>query len=179
MVEDERFRIVYDACYAPVLRYAFRRVPADAVEDITSEVFVVAWRRRSELPPEPLPWLYGVARKTIANYERGRRRRGQLDDQLQRNAAAAHSSDASVVEGMHITWALRQLSERDREVLRLTAWEGLDIRSTAVVLECSAPTASVRLHRARRRLQRLLQSADAPRGDIPPRPRAHKTTSEV
>lgn len=61
-----------------------------------------------------------------------------------------------------VATALAALSERDREVLRLAAWEELDGTELAEALGCSAGTAKVRLHRARQRLARLLSGTDHP-----------------
>ncbi len=52
--------------------------------------------------------------------------------------------------------ALEQLSESDREVLMLIAWEGLSPAQAAAALGVKAATVRVRLHRARRRLARAL-----------------------
>ncbi|TCC57419.1 sigma-70 family RNA polymerase sigma factor [Kribbella pittospori] len=49
-----------------------------------------------------------------------------------------------------------QLSDADRELLSLVAWEGLDTAQLAAALGCSRNSAAVRLHRARRRLERLM-----------------------
>jgi RNA polymerase sigma-70 factor (ECF subfamily) len=52
--------------------------------------------------------------------------------------------------------ALAQLPDRDRELLMLVAWEGLEPAQLARVLGVSRGTANVRLHRARRRLAAAL-----------------------
>jgi RNA polymerase sigma factor (sigma-70 family) len=52
--------------------------------------------------------------------------------------------------------AFARLSEDDREVLALVAWEELDAEEVATVLGCSRNAARIRLHRARRRLAREL-----------------------
>nr|WP_240974122.1 sigma factor-like helix-turn-helix DNA-binding protein [Nonomuraea sp. FMUSA5-5] len=52
--------------------------------------------------------------------------------------------------------ALDDLREDDRELVLLLAWEGLDLHQAAKALGCSWPTARMRLHRARKRLNRLL-----------------------
>ncbi len=59
--------------------------------------------------------------------------------------------------------ALQTLSDGDRELLLLVAWEQLDARDLAAVLGCSVPTTAVRLHRARRRLR---QALTAPATDL-------------
>ena len=58
------------------------------------------------------------------------------------------------------------LSERDREVLRLIAWEGLSLAEAAVVLGCSALACRVRYHRAKTRLARRLEAIEAFRPDL-------------
>ena len=62
-----------------VLAYALRRVgdPEDAA-DVVAETFLVAWRRIDAVPDHELPWLFGVARKVIANQRRGERRLASL-----------------------------------------------------------------------------------------------------
>ncbi len=58
-------------------------------------------------------------------------------------------------------WALGELREEDREILRLGAWEGLTHREIGRILGCSANAAKIRLHRARRRLAAQLSMAEA------------------
>jgi DNA-directed RNA polymerase specialized sigma24 family protein len=70
---ERRFvRRQFEATHRQVLAYAMRRtrIEADA-EDIAAETFAIAWRRMTEVPPIPLPWLYGVARRLLANQRRG------------------------------------------------------------------------------------------------------------
>jgi len=50
-----------------VRAYVRRRVPEELVDDAVADVFVVCVRRIDDVPGDPLPWLYGVARKTLAN----------------------------------------------------------------------------------------------------------------
>src|SRR5690349_8155357 len=71
---EERFRAAYRRHAPAVWRYLARRLGDDVLaEDLTSEVFVVAWRRRHEAPTDSLPWLYGVARRVLANDRRAAR----------------------------------------------------------------------------------------------------------
>ncbi|MDG4802549.1 sigma-70 family RNA polymerase sigma factor [Micromonospora sp. WMMD980] len=68
------FTGLYAAEYANVVRYGLRRLAdSDASAELAQEVFVVAWRRRDEVPDRSLPWLYGVARRILANHWRSRR----------------------------------------------------------------------------------------------------------
>ncbi|MFC7264327.1 RNA polymerase sigma factor [Streptomyces lutosisoli] len=159
MSNDETFAAAYREHYWAVSRYVARRLDGHSsdVEEVVAEVFTVAWRRRSDLPPSPLPWLYGVARRCLANAVRGYGRRRRLVDRLG-NDESAHGTQ--VVEGPDTEspgdWvheALARLSPADQEVLRLTAWEELAVDEVAVALGCGSRAAAMRLHRARRRLR--------------------------
>jgi RNA polymerase sigma factor (sigma-70 family) len=149
----ERFTDLYKEHYQHLENYAARRVPSDHVRDVVAATFLVAWRRFAELPEEPLPWLYGTARRVIANERRGWARWEALVEELATHASPAEPDPAeSVVARWQLVSALRELSERDRELLFLVEWEQLSIGDASRVVGCSAAAARVRLHRARRRL---------------------------
>jgi RNA polymerase sigma factor (sigma-70 family) len=171
---DEReraFRRIYAAHFDAVLAYSLRRVdrPEDA-GDVTAETFLVAWRRLSHAPSEPelRPWLYGVARRVLANHRRGERRRSALGERLRRELRA-HVPDSSgeVVQRADVTDAMRRLSARDQEVLELHLWEGLESREIAEVLGLATAVVRPRLSRARGRLRELLGNDPPPPGHHP------------
>ena len=143
--------------YPHVFAYARRRSPEDAA-DVVSEVFLTAWRRLDELPADALPWLFAVARRTIANARRSAARRSSVPIA---DPASVSDAESTVIERVEVARAFRRLSERDREVLMLVAWDGLTPARAARVLGCSVPTFHVRLHRARARLARALEVGDS------------------
>jgi RNA polymerase sigma-70 factor, ECF subfamily len=158
---DDRLAWLVHDHYRRVLAYLCRRIgDRHAAEELAAETFVVAWRRLPDVPTEPLPWLYRVARGLLLNeYRRTARRQ----------AAEARAGDAGrpsddpadrVPEADRVVRALAGLSERDRELLMLIGWEGLTVAQAATVLEMPSPAVSVRLYRARRRLARLLTELD-------------------
>lgn len=153
------FDQLYRAHRDDVWRYLRRRAASEP-EDLTTEVFLVAWRRRSELPDAPLPWLYGVARKVLANHRRGAGRRDALAERAGAHAELA-APDPADAYGLRdeLARALGALSDADRELVLLVAWEGLSVREAAAALGCRSGTAAVRLHRARRRLHTALGDA--------------------
>jgi len=157
---QERFRHVYAEHVDRVLGYALRRTdrPEDAA-DVVAETFLVAWRRLGDVPEEPRTrlWLYGVARRVLANQRRGERRRTSLGERLAADLATAVPDHApGVAERLRYGHALDRLGERDRELVLLHAWEGLEPREIAEVLGVSAVAARSRLSRARARLRALL-----------------------
>ncbi|GIF05142.1 RNA polymerase sigma factor [Actinoplanes siamensis] len=161
MDSDDQFRQVYAANFQPLLGYALRRVeqPADAA-DVVAETFLIAWRRRHEVPPggETRLWLYGVARRVLANHHRGGERRERLGERLRRRLAAVGGADpgSEVLERLAVREALARLGDLDREVLTLTVWEGLEPREVAEVLGVNAAAVRTRLSRARARLRELV-----------------------
>ena len=168
---EDRFRQVYAATFELLLAYAMRRVeqPEDAA-DVVAETYLVAWRRRDELPVDaevPL-WLYGVARRVLSNHHRGGVRRQRLGERLRQRIGAAVSADpaAEVPGRLVVRAALARLPELDREVLTLTVWEGLEPREAAVVLGVSAAVVRTRLSRARARLRELTGNDSGPPGHV-------------
>lgn len=136
-----------------ILRYFARRVdPVEDTADLMSGVMLTAWRRRDAIPPPPqdVLWLYGVARNVLANHRRGTRRRTaatqDLADQLL--SAPAHPPVPSV-EVLDVRAAIRSLNEIDREILTLSAWEGLTSAEITAVIGLSPSTVRTRLARAR------------------------------
>ena len=68
-----------------MLAYVLRRVErAEDAGDVVAETFLVAWRRMDKVPAgdEARLWLYGVARRQLANQRRGELRRSRLADRL-------------------------------------------------------------------------------------------------
>ena len=155
---EERFTRLFDAHYAAVRAYAWRRGP-DSADDVVAETFTIAWRRLGSVPAEPLPWLIGVARNVRRNLERGeRRRRAREPDCVDAVVAPSFAGALEAAAVLHT--ALEGLPAGDREILLLVAWEGLDRAGLAAALGCSAATAGVRLFRARRRLAAALALAE-------------------
>ena len=161
MTDDprRRFEQVYAVHHAAILGYALRRTGnADDAADVIAETFLTAWRRIDDIPAGEAarPWLYGVARKVLANQRRGEQRRTALGERLRFELAAEpyRHEPPPGLEG--VAAALRRLGDADREILTLAGWEGLDAGQIAVVLGCSRNAARIRLHRARRRFAAAL-----------------------
>ena len=157
-----RLEALYAEHAAAVHAYARRRADAATAEDAVAETFLVAWRRLRDVPSaDPLPWLYATARHVLANQRRGDARRAALSARLQRERPAPPAAEPGVSEeGAALLRALAALRPADREVLLLTAWEGLEPARAAVVLGCTRAALHVRLHRARRRLEAALAPAE-------------------
>jgi RNA polymerase sigma factor (sigma-70 family) len=144
-MDDVAFERIYRRHAAAVRAYVARRAASGEVDDALADAWAVAWRRRDDLPDNPLPWLYGTARRVLANQRRGRARLRALLDKVKT------LDDVQLADGA-LAEALGRLSEPDREALLLTAWEGLSGQEAAVAMRCSISAFHTRLHRARKRL---------------------------
>ncbi|TCC49771.1 RNA polymerase sigma factor [Kribbella capetownensis] len=158
-----RFRELFENNYRHLLGYALRRVASpDDAADIVADTMLVAWRRFDEVPVDGTArlYLYGVARRVLANHRRGEIRRDRLAERLRLQLAEATPDQTSLADStVAIREALAKLSDNDRELLMLTGWDGLDPREAAVVLGVPARTVRTRLHRARVRLRRVVGDA--------------------
>jgi RNA polymerase sigma-70 factor, ECF subfamily len=151
---DRRFVALYEAHAGAVLGYARRRIGPEAAEDVLAETFLVAWRRRHDVPADALPWLYAVAANVLRNRARSERRQAALSARLAAEPAFVVDDGAP---DPRLRAALETLKPIDREALLLTAWEGLSADRAARAAGCSRATFHVRLHRARKRLAQALE----------------------
>ena len=122
---------------------------------------------RRDLPSEPHDrlWLFGIARRVLANAERADRRRSRLTRRLTAQPAPVPAASPSTdSEAAAIARALAALSPSDRELLLLTGWEELTPAQIAQLLNRPAPLISRRLHRARQRFATALTAAGGQAG---------------
>jgi RNA polymerase sigma-70 factor, ECF subfamily len=175
--DQVRFQELYRMTRVDLLAYLVRRArsPEDAA-DMLAETYLIAWRKFDQLPHDEGArlWLFGVARRLLLEHARRRRVTAALNERLANEIRAARPrSPIDVTEHATLAAALAQLTPRDREVLTLTAWEGLTPREISKVLGISANAVRIRLHRCRTRLLPSLASAR------PPQPRSTPATANA
>jgi RNA polymerase sigma-70 factor (ECF subfamily) len=157
--DEAWFTAIYAAHYAQIVNYGRRRLADDdAAAELAQDVYVVAWRRRLDVPEHALPWLYAVARRLLANEWRSRRSAPAVVPLDADPAACSGEFAAGVAD---VRTALGTLGEADQEILRLVGWEELTVAEAALVLGCTRTTAAVRLHRARKRLLAAMTTSPA------------------
>jgi RNA polymerase sigma-70 factor (ECF subfamily) len=169
MTEDE-FSDLFRQTAGRLHSYAVRQVGRDAADDVVSETYAIAWRRRERIGIPALPWLFVVARNVASTMRRSKRRADQLwltAVREQWRAASSESPEAEVLARDVALAALGRCSATDREVLLLTAWDGLGPSDAAIVLGCSTRAFTVRLSRARARYDEFVQALESPE---PPEP---------
>ena len=167
--DDREFDALFEAHYQDLRRYVMRRIEdGGGAEDVLAETFAIAWRRRDRMPEPAIPWLFGICHKVIANRRRSAKRRARLFTRLAGTRVDLGRDPADVLaERSDIARAFSELSDSQREVLRLVAWEGLSAADAAAVLGCSPAAFRVRLHRARSELAKRLGEAGHERDESP------------
>lgn len=162
---DSAFRGLYDRCHREVFAYFSRRTDSDSALECTEDVFLVAWRRFGDVPSGDgeLKWLYGVARRVLANRRRSVMRRSRLTRRLLGlGAESPQEPEAQLiqrVEEQEVIDAVARLSPNDQEIVRLAYWEELPHADIGRIVGCSAGAVDTRLHRAVRRIEKELVSS--------------------
>lgn len=151
-LDQEQFTRTYRELLPAISRYLSRRVPEREVEDLAAQTFEIAWRKRAEVTAgEELPWLYRIASFQVANY----RRRHQSAVRylvLSLVPESAPSAESLAIFDIDLAAAWRTLSSSEQSLLALVVFEGLSVQDAATASEISANAASIRLHRARKKL---------------------------
>ena len=137
----------------PITKFLYRRVEVKDVDDLSAEVFEIAWRKGGKVTVgEELPWLYRVATNLVANH---RRRNARAQNLLAAIVApdTSPSAESIAVADIALADAWRRLPATSRQILALTALDGLSVGETASALDITANAVSVRLNRARNQLR--------------------------
>ena len=138
---------------------------ASLAEDVAQEAFVRAYRAiaRFDLTLPFYPWLYRILKNCCftALKKRTRTRAVSLDAEDAPPVAAAPNDPSSgatrteLKEQVH--WAMEQVSEKHREILHLSHFQGLAYKEIAACLDIPIGTVMSRLWAARRALRKVLE----------------------
>lgn len=155
---ESRFRALAVEATPVVGAYLRRRlyplVEAD-LDDLVEEVLIVAWRRLDDIPSgATIPWLIGVSRNVLRNAQRKRRRAIAAQDRV-RPVGPTAPAEELVVADEGVRQALAALSDDDREILLLHAWDGRSAADIAAIFHLTPNAAAVRLSRAESRFRRF------------------------
>ena len=146
----------------PVLAYCLRRSSRADAHEAAAEVFAVAWRRFEDVPDGDAArfWLFGVARRVLANQRRAQQRRSRLTRRIASFAAAPVPGPETIVvrnaEDQQVVEALQTLHVHDQEVLALIVWDEVPRARVAALLGVSEQAVHKRYQRALGRLEAVL-----------------------
>jgi RNA polymerase sigma-70 factor, ECF subfamily len=145
---------------------AYRVGDGAEAEDITSETFERALRYRSSFDGargQPIGWLIGIARNCISDASADHR------PEAGESLVATDSDDVEheTIERLTLVAALERLQQRDREMIALRYGADLTAREIGNLLGTSTNVVEVALHRALRRLRRMLDQDAGPPAAAP------------
>jgi RNA polymerase sigma factor (sigma-70 family) len=165
--ETAAFGVLFERHARPVYNYCFRRT-ADwsTAEDLTSVVFLEAWRRRDSVVLEGdsvRPWLLGVATNVVRHRWRSERRHRAALTRLPRERPEEFAADIAgrLDDERRMRSALRLLAalpRREQDVFALCEWQKLTYQEAAAALGLPIGTVRSRLSRARARLEGLVRA---------------------
>jgi len=155
-MSPEEFSATYRLFLPHISKYLTRRVPTSEVEDLASQVFEIAWKKRNQAPQGfELAWLYRIAGFVVANHRRSESTKSKFLLALRPPDSAPSAEDIALSDlGLSQAWA--KLTVLERQVIALSSFECLDNATAAKVLEISTNAYALRLSKAKSRLRLLL-----------------------
>lgn len=164
----ESFAVLFDRHADEIHRYAARRLGPEPADDVTGEVFLVAFRGRARYDrswPDARPWLYGIATRIVAQHRRAERRRTAAMARVgveRPGGFDERSAERVTAEQLQprLARALTRLNAGERDLLLLVAWADLTYEDAALALGVPVGTVRSRLHRLRVKMRRALGGTD-------------------
>jgi RNA polymerase sigma-70 factor (ECF subfamily) len=155
------FGELFDAYYDRIYAYAYRRVGSrDQAQDIAATVFEDALKsiKRLRWQNKPLAaWLYKIASRRVVDSYRSARSDEPLSDWSAPSDGLTHSMERDE-EFAAVRGAMSRLNASDRELIQLVYFDEIDRAEIAALQNCTPNNVYVRLHRALKKLEGLLQN---------------------
>jgi RNA polymerase sigma-70 factor (ECF subfamily) len=155
----EDFDRLVEVTQDELVHFAFYRLgnQADA-EDAVQDVYVQAFRDRAKRQhvTDVRPYLFRMVRNRCTDVLRGRSRKaGQTADVLVAGNDALEAMMARE-EASHFARILKEIPEREAEVIRLRTWSELSFAEVAIAVDAAIPTVKSRFRYGIEKLRRLL-----------------------
>ncbi|MDX6740880.1 RNA polymerase sigma factor [Actinocorallia sp. A-T 12471] len=169
LTHPETFALVFDRHADEIHAYVSRRLGPDLADDIVSDTFLTAFRKRRTYDPtrpDARPWLYGIASRLIRDHHRSETRHNRLLARTPAPGPAEPFDDRSAARVTsqrlqpRLARVLARLSADDRDLLLLIAWADLTYEECAIALGIPVGTVRSRLHRVRAKIRRAFGGVD-------------------
>lgn len=161
IAEPDLFAQIFERHAPAVGGYTRRRIGLEAVDDVLSETFLVAFRKRVSFDTHAesaRPWLFGIATRVMRRHRSAEERAWRASAAEPAQSVASHEERADA--RLDASTAVRDLgpriaalSSRERDVLLLHAWGDLTYEQIAESLRIPVGTVRSRLSRIRRKLE--------------------------
>ena len=122
---------------------------------------LVVWKKRSSIPADEVEarmWFFGVARRILLGYYRGKYRSealaAALREHISRTVDVADLDGTVLGQGQEIRVLVANLPRMDQEIVTLVHWDGFSLAEVAAIMRIPASTVRSRYRRTRARLRR-------------------------
>jgi RNA polymerase sigma factor (sigma-70 family) len=162
LIDGASFALLFDRHFRAIYRFLAGRAGAEVAEDLASETFTVAFRRRDSFDTsrdDARPWLYGIAVNLLHEHHRAEVRRLRAYARAPIDAVS-NESKARGTLGADVSSALRALSPEDRTLILLFAWAELTYEQLGEALRLPVGTVRSRLNGIRAKLRKQLVPED-------------------
>jgi len=164
---SERFRSAYDRTLPGIYRFVARSLGLylAEIDDAVADVYLAVWRRIDDMPPQPEDrlWVFGIARKVIAQHRRTQVRRAKLTRLLAfqpiRSAYSVENKGNDLTS--QLLESVSRLPRHEREAIELVVWEQMSYEDAAIALSCSVNAVRIRVHRGRKRILSSIRTASS------------------
>ena len=152
LTRRERVRTLAQINSADLLAYFVRRVDnTEDAADLLGETLLIVWRRAGDLPStdvEARMWMFGIARRLILSYYRGKRRHVDLAERLKQNLSDGDPFVEALETRLTVHNAMKLLNANQRELVLLVCGEGFSLAEAATIMRASASTTRSRYAKA-------------------------------
>lgn len=154
------FAVLFDRHYPAIHRFLHGRIGALAADDLASETFMIAFRRRTSYDlahTDSRPWLFGIAVNVLRQHRRAEERRLRAYVRAADGSAPSEWPEERLDQTVAAT--LLDLNQDDRNLILLYAWAELSYEELAEALDLPLGTVRSRLSRTRSKLRAALAPA--------------------
>jgi RNA polymerase sigma-70 factor (ECF subfamily) len=156
------FEQLYRAYHRRIFGYVFRMVGrADRADELASDVLLEVWKSAGRFKGESRvsTWIFGIARyKALSSLRRLTPEGVQVEEAGDIPDEAERQDEMLIKATMReaVQKAFAALSDRHREVMELTFYQGFSYPEIAEILGCPVNTVKTRMFHARKQLKELL-----------------------
>ena len=163
-MDSELLESIYHQHYKNVYNYIGFRInnhfDAEELASLVFEKAMVSWKRyNNALPVEA--WLIGIAKNTVTDYLRAKKRRHfvALDNIIQLASFDRQPEEVAVIneDNKLLITAMSKLKEKERQILSMKFATSLKHDEIAVIMGISASNVGVIVHRALKKLRKFLE----------------------
>ena len=162
--DAEAFRALVERHQQPLLNFFTRMGASNVSEDLAQETFVRLWKYRLRYRPSAkfTTFLYTLARHAWQDHCRRQTRFALFQERYAADAPTSTEGDVpGLRKDMDVQAALDSLSDKHREVLILSVYQGLRYDQISLVLGIPVGTVKSRVFNALSTLQRMFRDEEA------------------